>query len=77
VSDIKNPLSRFEITILRYVAQGLNCRAIGQLLQIKSRTIHYYFRKIKYKLEVQSMEEVMFIAGRDNLLGEYYPDDEV
>ena len=70
-------LTRKEITILRYVAQGANARAISGKLRIQTRTVHYYFTTIKNKLNVTSMEEVMFIAGREGLLGEYGPGDEV
>lgn len=73
----ENPLTRREITILRYVAQGMNSRAIALRMHVQPRTIHYYFANIKAKLSASSMEEVMFIAGRDSLLGEYQPGDEV
>ncbi len=71
------PLTRREITVLRYVAQGLNARAISRSLHVTPRTIHYYFKAVKSKLGVRTMEEVMFIAGRDGLLGEYIPGEEV
>jgi len=70
-------LTRKEITILRYTAQGANARAISAMMGIKVRTVHYFYANIKRKLGVTSMEEVMFIAGRDDLLGEYTPEDEV
>ena len=77
MTDPQSPLTRREITILRYVAQGWNSRAIAGTIHVQPRTIHYYFTNIKNKLGVHSMEEVMFIAGRDGLLGEYQPGDEV
>jgi DNA-binding NarL/FixJ family response regulator len=77
MSDLENPLTRREITILRYVAQGMNSRAIARQIHLQPRTIHYYFGVIKSKLNASSMEEVMFIAGRESLLGDYQPGDEV
>lgn len=77
MADTDSELNRREITVLRYVAQGLNSHAIARLLGVKPRTIHSYFTGIREKLNSRTMEEVMFIAGRDNLLGEYYPGDEV
>jgi DNA-binding NarL/FixJ family response regulator len=77
MSDLENPLNRREITILRYVAQGMNSRAIARQIHLQPRTIHYYFGVIKSKLNASSMEEVMFIAGRESLLGDYLPGDEV
>ena len=77
MTQISSNLTRKEITILRHVAQGATARAISRILHIQVRTVHYYFGTIKNKLNAVSMEEVMFIAGRDNLLGEYTPEDEV
>ncbi len=70
-------LTRKEITVLRYTAQGANARAISAIMGIKARTVHYFYANIKRKLGVSTMEEVMFIAGRDELLGEYNPGEEV
>jgi DNA-binding NarL/FixJ family response regulator len=77
MTPIITTLTRREITVLRHVAQGWNARAISGALHVTRRTIHYYFTSIKNKLGVHTMEEVMFIAGRDGLLGEYAPDEEV
>ena len=77
MSELENTLTRREVTILRYVAQGMNSRAIARQIHVQPRTIHYYFRVIKSKLNAGTLEEVMFIAGRDSLLGEYEPGDEV
>jgi DNA-binding NarL/FixJ family response regulator len=75
---LPNPaLTRREIKVLRHVAQGWNAMAISRELHVTRRTVHYYFTSIKNKLGVHTMEEVMFIAGRDGLLGEYSPEDEV
>ncbi len=73
----QNPLTRREITILRYVAQGWSAGAIARQLRVSQRTIHFFFANIKSKLNSRTMQEVMFIAGRDGLLGEYEPGDEV
>ena len=70
-------LTRREITILRYVAQGLNSVAISRKIHVRPRTVQYFFANIRYKLGVHSMAEVMYIVGRDGLLGEYEIGDEV
>lgn len=72
-----NPLSRTEITILRLVALGWNATAIGQYMKISRRTVHFHFGEIKKKLNVKTVEQAMFVAGRDNLLGEYLPGEEI
>jgi DNA-binding NarL/FixJ family response regulator len=71
------PLTRREITILRYVAQGCNAVAISRKIYVQPRTVQYFFANIRNKLGVHSMAEVMYIAGRDGLLGEYEIGDEV
>lgn len=77
MSPINTTLTRREISVLRHVAQGWNACAIARSLHVTQRTVHYYFKTVKNKLGVHSMEEVMFIAGRDSLLGEYIPGEEV
>jgi DNA-binding NarL/FixJ family response regulator len=72
-----NPLSRTEITILRLVALGWNATAIGQYMKISRRTVHFYFGEIKKKFNARTIEQVMFIVGRDELLGEYLPGEEI
>ncbi len=71
------PLTRREITVLRLLAKGLSAKLIAQNIHVKTRTVHYFFATIKNKLGVNTMEEVMYIAGRDDLLGEYLPEDEI
>jgi len=71
------PLTRREITVLRLVAKGMSAKLIAQNIHVTTRTVHYFFATIKNKMGVSTMEEVMFIAGRDDLLGEYLPDEEI
>jgi two-component system, NarL family, response regulator, fimbrial Z protein, FimZ len=70
-------LSPREIAVLRLVAQGLSPKMVSNRLNMASRTVHFHFANIKAKLGVHTMEEVMFIAGRENLLGEYRVGDDV
>jgi LuxR family maltose regulon positive regulatory protein len=70
-------LSPREIAVLRLVAQGLSPKMVSNRLNMTSRTVHFHFANIKAKLGVHTMEEVMFIAGRENLLGEYRVGDDV
>jgi DNA-binding NarL/FixJ family response regulator len=70
-------LSPREIAVLRLVAQGLSPKMVSNRLIMTSRTVHFHFANIKAKLGVHTMEEVMFIAGRDNLLGEYRVGEDV
>jgi DNA-binding CsgD family transcriptional regulator len=77
MSPFYEPLTRQEITILRYVAQGRTAVSIAKKMGIKYRTVVYHFRMVKEKLNAATLEEAMFIAGRDNLLGEYRPGEEV
>ncbi len=65
-------LSPREIAVLRLVAQGLSVKMVAKRLNMTARTVHFHFANIKAKLGVHTMEEVMFVAGRDNLLGEYW-----
>lgn len=71
------PLTRREITVLRLVAKGMSAKLIAQNIHVTTRTVHYFYAAIKNKMGVNTMEEVMFIAGRDDLLGEYLPDEEI
>lgn len=77
MDESENPLNRKEITILRYVAQGWNAKAIARILELSPRTIHLHFTIIKRKLNAQTLAMAMYISGRDGLLGEYDPGDEV
>ena len=65
-----------EITVLRLVAQGMTAKIIAHKIHVAQRTVHFFFGCIKTKLGASTMEEVMYIAGRDNLLGEYLPNEE-
>ena len=69
-------LSPREISVLRLVAQGLTVKLAASRLGMTARTVHFHFANIKAKLGVHTMEEVMFIAGREDLLGEYWIGDE-
>lgn len=70
-------LSPREISVLRLVAQGLTVKMIAIRLGMTTRTVHFHFANIKAKLGVHTMEEVMFVAGREDLLGEYWTGEEV
>lgn len=70
-------LSPREIAVLRLVAQGLSTKMVSGQLCMTTRTVHFHYANIKAKLGVCTMEEVMFVAGRDNLLGEYWKGEEV
>ena len=74
---INDPLSAREIAVLRLLAKGLSVKMLASRLHLASRTIHFHFANIKAKLGVHTMEEVMFVAGRDNLLGEYWVGEDV
>jgi LuxR family transcriptional regulator, activator of conjugal transfer of Ti plasmids len=77
MTPLYEPLTRQQITILRYVAQGHTAVSIARKMGIKYRTVVYHFDNAKRKLNAATLEEAMFIAGRDNLLGEYGPGEEV
>ncbi len=68
-------LSPREIAVLRLVAQGHSVKMTANRLKMTTRTVHFHFANIKAKLGVHSMEEVMYVAGRDDLLGEYWIGD--
>ncbi len=70
-------LSPREIAVLRLVAQGLSVKMTAIRLGMTTRTVHFHFANTKARLGVHTMEEVMFVAGRDNLLGEYWTGDVV
>lgn len=70
-------LSPREISVLRLVAQGLTVKMAASRLGMTTRTVHFHFANIKAKLGVHTMEEVMFVAGREDLLGEYWTGEEV
>jgi DNA-binding NarL/FixJ family response regulator len=74
---LNETLSPREIAVLRLVAQGLSPKMVSIRLRMTSRTVHFHFANIKAKLGVQTMEEVMFVAGRDDLLGEYAKGEDV
>lgn len=69
-------LTSREIAVLRLVARGLSVKMTASRLNMTTRTVHFHFANIKAKLGVHTMEEVMFVAGRENLLGEYWIGDE-
>jgi DNA-binding NarL/FixJ family response regulator len=57
--------------ILRLIAQGYTIKSICKRLNISERTVRYHLANVKTRLGAHSLEEVMFICGRDSLLGEY------
>lgn len=66
-----DPLTEREITVLRLLAQGVCVKVAARRMHLTARTIHFHCANIRAKLGVETMLEVMFIAGRDGLLGEY------
>lgn len=74
---INDSLTPREISVLRQVAKGLSVKMISTHLGLTTRTVHFHFANIKAKLGVRTMEEVMFVAGSDNLLGEYFHGEDV
>jgi len=67
----RDPLTDREICVLRLLAQGVCVKQAARRLHLTPRTIHFHCANIRVKLGVETMLEVMFIAGRDGLLGEY------
>lgn len=53
------PLSEREIEVLRFAAQGLTNKAIGQTLQISDRTVQGHLASIYGKLAVSSRTEAV------------------
>lgn len=74
---INEPLTPREIAVLRLVAQGQSVKMIAIRLTMTTRTVHFHFANIRAKLGVHTLEEVMFVAGRENLLGEYWVGEDV
>ena len=55
-------LSNREKEILKFVSQGLNSRAISDTLCISIHTVRTHRKRIKQKLDVKSMIEMVRIA---------------
>lgn len=60
-------LSPRELTVLRYLAQGMGNRAIADEMMLSDRTVSTYKSRIQEKLNVKSVIELAAIAARHGL----------
>ncbi len=61
-SDHLQPLSRRELEILKYVAQGKTSKEIGELLLISDLTVHNHRVNIKKKLKIKRTADLIKYA---------------
>ncbi len=63
-----NGLSRRELEVLRFVAEGLNNQAIAERLFLSTHTVHRHLANILHKLDVSSRAAAVAQAARQGLL---------
>ncbi len=68
VSSRKPSLTGREIEVLRYVADGLTSREIGEKLYISENTVKNHVRNILDKLGLSSRSEAVMYAVREHLI---------
>ena len=66
--DFEPVLSPREMEVLRYVAQGMTAKIIGQLLKISTRTAERHKTNIMEKLRVNSQVELARYAIREGFV---------
>jgi DNA-binding NarL/FixJ family response regulator len=67
-SAVASPLTPRELTILRYLAEGLTLRQTGTRLGISPRTVESHVAKLYRKLEVTSRVQAMVKAATLGLI---------
>ena len=68
VSATQEPLSERHEQILRYLAQGMVAKEIGDQLHISSRTVEYHKYKLMEKLGVKTTAELIQFAIKSGFL---------
>jgi DNA-binding NarL/FixJ family response regulator len=61
-------LTAREVEVLASLVQGLSNNAIAKNLSLSTRTVEHHIASILQKLQVQSRNEVVALALKENLL---------
>ncbi len=61
-------LTQQELTVLRYVAQGLSNAEIGTIMNISRHTVKAHVSKIVEKMEAKDRVNAAYIAGLNGLI---------
>jgi two-component system NarL family response regulator len=61
-------LTKREIQLLRWMAEGYSNKAIAEQLFISENTVKYHIRNILQKLDVQNRTEAVSYALREGLI---------
>ena len=64
LGDRANPLTRRELSVLSFVAQGLTNVAIAHRLGIAENTVKNHLRNVHQKLDVRCRTEAVMVAVR-------------
>jgi DNA-binding CsgD family transcriptional regulator len=62
------PLTRREIEVLRYIAEGNLAAEVAKILHISSRTVEWHIRKILKKLRARTRAEAVAKAMKQRLI---------
>lgn len=64
--DIK--LTRRELEVLHFLAEGLTSQEIGRILKLSNHTVDWYMNGIQEKLEARNRQHVVALAFRQGLI---------
>jgi NarL family two-component system response regulator YdfI len=64
----RSPLSRREMEVLQWVAEGLTSKQIGQQLFISPKTVNHHLTSVFNKLGVDSRAQAVAVAARQGFL---------
>lgn len=68
VSSIDTRLTRREMEILQYLAEGMTSVEIGKLLKISNHTVDWYMNGLQDKLKAKNRQHAVAIAFRHGLI---------
>ena len=68
LSGADTRLTRREMEILQYLAEGLTSVEIGKLLQISNHTVDWYMNGLQDKLKAKNRQHAVAVAFRHGLI---------
>ncbi|OWV66976.1 LuxR family transcriptional regulator [Rhizobium sp. R339] len=68
VLPAETPLTRREMEILRYLAEGMTSMEISKLLKISNHTVDWYMNGLQDKLKAKNRQQAVALAFRHGLI---------
>jgi LuxR family transcriptional regulator, quorum-sensing system regulator SdiA len=69
LANVDTQLTKRELEVLNYLADGLTSNEMGQILEISSHTVDWYMNGIQDKLKAKNRQHVVATALRMGLIG--------